>query len=636
MQSKTSFFNKTLFLKNITRFAPIWGGYLLCLLLGLMMITDSGATYYRASNFVDLTSAMSVINLGYGLLTAAVLFGDLYNSRMCNALHALPVTRDAFFGTHVLSGIAFSLVPTAIMALCAIPLLIPTPVADAWKLPLYWLAAANLEYLFFFALAVFCTMFVGNRVGLVGLYSLLNFGSYIFYVLLEMIYVPMLHGVVLPMDWFDALCPVNALGTKNFYHMNSFYEEEAGEQVRHGVYILQDEGWKYLFTLCAVAAMLLVLAWVLYRRRKLEAAGDLLAFRVLEPVVLLCASFTAATLFVGVNQTFSGDLSPLIFLFAGLLTGWLTARMLLERSVRVICKRNLLEAAALTAVLALSLVLTKVDILGIETWLPRPEKIAFVRLNNTYANNVIRMDSEEEIQTVLNLHAGSIEERLTEDQVRKEQEALREQYQHYDLVNRYFVPYEITYYLTDGRVVGRQYYLRAGTPEADVLRRYMSFIEGVFPDYRVYGASEAFAPKTREELLDFANAQEPQQISIGGITIPKEKLSQQLLVDLFNAIADDCEEGTMAQHSAFHPLIYLEDPEAGEISEEKGERTVYMSGYDLNVRLGDRISFYVNFYLDSRHILAWAEELDITPEQMNREMWGEGDFTTTIIPPLGA
>jgi len=35
MKSRTSFCNKTLLRKNIARFAPLWGIYLLCLLIGL-------------------------------------------------------------------------------------------------------------------------------------------------------------------------------------------------------------------------------------------------------------------------------------------------------------------------------------------------------------------------------------------------------------------------------------------------------------------------------------------------------------------------------------------------------------------------------------------------------------------------
>ena len=45
MLSKTSFFNKAVYKKDITRFAPAWGVYLLCLILGvtIMYVDDSSA-----------------------------------------------------------------------------------------------------------------------------------------------------------------------------------------------------------------------------------------------------------------------------------------------------------------------------------------------------------------------------------------------------------------------------------------------------------------------------------------------------------------------------------------------------------------------------------------------------------------
>lgn len=41
MKSKTSFFNKTVLKKNLTRFAPVMAVYTLCLILGMMMLSRS-------------------------------------------------------------------------------------------------------------------------------------------------------------------------------------------------------------------------------------------------------------------------------------------------------------------------------------------------------------------------------------------------------------------------------------------------------------------------------------------------------------------------------------------------------------------------------------------------------------------
>ena len=44
MQLKTSFCNGTIFRKNLTRFAPVWGVYTLCLLLGIFLMYSNGGT----------------------------------------------------------------------------------------------------------------------------------------------------------------------------------------------------------------------------------------------------------------------------------------------------------------------------------------------------------------------------------------------------------------------------------------------------------------------------------------------------------------------------------------------------------------------------------------------------------------
>ena len=46
MPSKTSFFNKTTFRKDLTRFFPLWGLYALCLLLGLVLIMDEREKFW--------------------------------------------------------------------------------------------------------------------------------------------------------------------------------------------------------------------------------------------------------------------------------------------------------------------------------------------------------------------------------------------------------------------------------------------------------------------------------------------------------------------------------------------------------------------------------------------------------------
>ena len=162
MKSKTSFFNKTVFLKNLTRFAPVIGGYTLCLVLGMMMLyqdnRDMGRTFWFASRIAGNLQLMGLVNLLFAPLVAMLLFGDLYNSRMCNALHAMPVRRETLFLTNVVSGLLFSMIPTAVMALLSVPLLNATIVENAWQIALLWYVGTNLQFITFFGVAIFSVL----------------------------------------------------------------------------------------------------------------------------------------------------------------------------------------------------------------------------------------------------------------------------------------------------------------------------------------------------------------------------------------------------------------------------------------------------------------------------------------------
>ena len=194
MKSKTSFFNKTVFKKNLTRFAPVMAVYTLCLILGMMMLyqnnEEMGRTFWFASRIAGNLQLMGLVNLLFAPLVAMLLFGDLYNSRMCNALHALPMRRETLFLTNVVSGLLFSMIPTAVMALLSVPLLNATIVENAWQIALLWYVGTNLQFITFFGVAIFSVFCTGNRFAMAVVYAGLNGGfggGLLFYIALAML-----------------------------------------------------------------------------------------------------------------------------------------------------------------------------------------------------------------------------------------------------------------------------------------------------------------------------------------------------------------------------------------------------------------------------------------------------------------
>ena len=478
MRSKTSSFEKTLFRKNLTRFAPVWAGYLACLLLGMVLLLGDEADFWRANNFAALCGASGLINAAFAFLVVAMLFGDLYNSRMCNALHAMPVTRDSFYTTNLVTGLLFSLVPTTVMALCAIPFLAATPVANAWAISLYWLAVTNLQYLFFFGLAVLCAFCVGSRVGLAALYAVINVCSFLVLVLVEYLYIPMHYGVINPSDPYMLLCPIYWLSDKAVYvDMRSWQVEiEKNNFVLHGAYTLDSGSWLYLFVLAAIGLVLLVIARQLYRKRSLECAGDLVAFPKLAPVAAVFGAFAGSVAFlVFCQMAYNGSQFPMmyLFLFLGLATGWFAAKMLLERNLRVFRKENIKGLVILAAILGGSLIVNYLDPLNIEGWVPDADKVESVTLDIGY-RSTIDLEDKEDIAQILALHAFSAEEKLTDVMVQQERMAVEANENNTEYDYPRYLYYTLKYELTNGWTSQRQYRIRASDAPADIIRRYTS------------------------------------------------------------------------------------------------------------------------------------------------------------------
>ena len=110
MKSRTSFFDGTLLRKDITRFSPVWLLYLIggtLLSWGSMVYNEPG---WNLRTYNSTIGPMGIVNMCYALIAAECLFGDLFNTRMCNGLHALPRRRETFFITHVTAGVLFSMV----------------------------------------------------------------------------------------------------------------------------------------------------------------------------------------------------------------------------------------------------------------------------------------------------------------------------------------------------------------------------------------------------------------------------------------------------------------------------------------------------------------------------------------------
>ena len=502
MKSRTSFFNVTALRKNLTRFAPAWGLYGLALVLIVLNVSDQ-PDFYFASNLGYSISSMAIANFFYALLCAQLLFGDLYNSRMCNALHAMPMRREGWFLTNVVSGLLFALIPYTALALLSSPFC-----GSLWMFPLLWLAAVTMQFLFFFGVAVFAAYLVGNRFAMALVYIILNGFSLILCWLVYSIFEAMLYGVTIQREWFVEFCPVAKM-CDTHYLMVSDVVEILGQWPWDFV-----DGWGYMGICAGIGVVALGLALLCYRKRNLETAGDFAATKPVGIVFLILYTICGGACCHGFFSLFWGEENE-IFLFLGLAIGFFTGMMLLKRTVRVFRVKNFLGFGAVVLAMILSVIVVRTDLLGIVRWMPKAEQIRSVSITtNRVSDQRLTLTEAEDLEKILQIHRYGLENRNAGSDSKRDTRVT------------------LTYTLKSGAVRQREYYVNVDTPCGDMLRFYLSRPEMVLGE--IYGK------------LD--------QYTLQSVELPNGKsliVSQEALRALMDAIEADCAGGDLAQDWAY-------------------------------------------------------------------------------------
>ena len=615
MKSKTSFCNGTAVRKDLTRFGPLWVLYLLCLLLGLALLyVDNDNLFWFANNIGELIHNSAVINLIYAPLVAMFLFGDLYNARMCNALHAMPLKRGCWFGSHIIAGLLFSLIPTAVFCAAAVPVLLNSCVVGGYWIALWAFIGMNLTYLCFFGLAVFSVFCAGKRFGMVAVYALLNGGAYIVYFLINSIYTPMLYGVITPAQLAENLTPVNKLLQSVCLELDAWgkltqlYGPDVSKIQAH--FYLIPEGWLSLGLWALVGIGFMALGRVLYGKRNLECAGDIMAFKSLEPVFLICIAVCAAafgSLFLTMFFSYRQRSLQYLFLICGLVAGWFAGKMFIERTVRVFRFKNWLGLAALAAVLAGTLGLAHFDVFGLETWTPAVEDVKSVTFGySDYRGMSQDLTDKADIAQVIRLQELALEDRLEEPGTYAEVDG--QLYSHQEVKERnlqdqaayrYSTTLRINYTLHNGRTVHRLYNIWADGEEGKIVNEYLSRWEVV--SYAGYYNELMFPVSTAE----FAAKDPYYSFTVNGNPVPEEYNTQAEMESLIAAIKADCEDRTMTQRSAFHTGHFEYPLDDGTVGTT---RAFWIEFGGENYSSGN-----FDVFPDSENTLNWLRERNLLP-----------------------
>lgn len=445
MKSKMSFFDPTLLKKNVGRFAPAWAILLvfwvltgpLALLRELDLHPRDGRRMEALLHFERQAGYGVILAFFAALIFAALVFKYLHRTRSAYMMHAFPMTRSCLFITNAVSGLLFWLVPALLNVLLYLAVLGAMGVTGCggalWGMLGKWI----LQYLFFYGLAVFTMHIAGSTVIAVLSYGALNFICLLLPLLVLLLISAYFRG-------FDYSVPESILRLSPVVALLT--DEQAAPTLR----------WVY----AAVGLGLLALAWLHYRFRQTERAGDPMAFawaRIAFRVVFtLCCALGLGWVLAAFFGLLGSDGETPVFLpycLLGCVWGWFGSSMMVERTVKVFKKKSVwLGFAAFAGVLCLFVLGLKFDLLGFQRRVPETARVESVELwtNGDYdgrGTDLISLTETEDVEAVRAFHRQAIQSGWSE------QAGLRQLFSD----SYYNHNIHILYHLSDGSTLRRVY-----------------------------------------------------------------------------------------------------------------------------------------------------------------------------------
>ena len=479
MRSKTSCFNSTLFKKNLSRYWPLWGlasfGGAMFPLAMLVNLLHGGFQLWspletRQAYYTVLSYGVPVISIVYAILCAMAVWSYLYNARSVGLMHTLPIRREGLFLTNLLSGLVMMAIPYAVTGVLIVLVSFLYGGFEPVGVLVTILGVAG-ESIFFFGLATFCAFIVGNVFMLPALYALFNFLAVLTDFTVNLLAQGFCFGIYSSysgtVEW---LSPVVYLMQK--ISPNSTYETQwvtdrlGGQRYETSVptSVTLENGW-LIAVYAAVGVVLLVLAWLLYRKRRSESAGDVVAVGWMKPVfryglAVFSAILGGRLLYALFWESFQNGLYftvlPMILcMIVGGAVGYYAASMLLAKTPRVFKTtwKGMMAVALGCAALCGAM---KYDLFGVERRVPDAGSIKEVNLYAADSNYYLTPGQDDAlIEEVRALHQAIINDK---DYALTAASAASEAYSGADEeIPHAYTNVRFTYTLNSGLKVERQY-----------------------------------------------------------------------------------------------------------------------------------------------------------------------------------
>ncbi|MBO4880932.1 MAG: hypothetical protein J5555_04555 [Firmicutes bacterium] len=367
MTSRASLLNFTLIKENFKRFWPIMAGglafWLICGPIALMISRSNGGYDYSVMKSVltHLNPAPIMLNILLPVALAVACFSYLQKSNSAGVMHAMPFSRASLFVSNYVSGLVLAILPAAVITVFLLLMRggVEIPTWD-WS-PTYVTGTRILRFLleeftvvsFVYSIAVFAAVISGLGVIHALTAVALNF-------ICPAVFLLMMGY----MDIYEYGFTAGSLFEEFAMRMNPYMQILGGDGLSFTEVIV------YLI----VAAVIALLAFLLYRARYLEKAGESYVFRAAKYIIGFLMVLFASSL---TGFIFHSEIGPAAYIL-GFVVGYIVSMMIINKSTKIFTKDCLLSGLIYALVIAAIVCVFRFDAIGYQKRVPDASRVESV------------------------------------------------------------------------------------------------------------------------------------------------------------------------------------------------------------------------------------------------------------------
>ena len=423
MRSGTSLFNKTIFVKNLTRMWPVWalfsiGGLITAFASFTSTFMNTGDMY--SISFLDsrgvyynmVSAAIPMASLILSIVVFANVFSYMYTTRGAVFFHSLPVTRNTLFVSNFLSAYVMVVIPQ-LVGWFVFTILTITKGAFDGKGALICLYAILAVSLLLSSISLLCAQLTGRTSAMVLLNISANFFFAVAGAVIGCFYSGFLYGIKSEsLPGFNYLSPVVAIISKISTSDKSDFVQVTVDGKTEEIYKILDvtiENLSLIGVYLIAAVIMILISYFLYKARSSESATEVVAFKGVRPILLysyaFIASITGAIILYQMldysGRSIYNTVKIIFFIIFTTLIAYYVGRMIIERTVRVFTKKTTPGAVIFTALMIVLTIVLASDPTKKVLSVPDVEDIDFIMISTGSGEFLLEEGDEELMEYVI-------------------------------------------------------------------------------------------------------------------------------------------------------------------------------------------------------------------------------------------